>query len=183
MKTRKRPLWQRIVFWCGGILLSWYPLSLIHESGHLLSAWFGGAQEISLVWHYGVISETLREQSRWPIVDVWAGPIFGVLIPLFVVWGNPYHKIRPILLRFAALCALGNGLYIGLGWLEPGGDAWTLLGLGCPLWALTSFGFLALTLGIWLLVCSENMNIQAPGSPNEWQGLTRKARIDSETKS
>jgi hypothetical protein len=24
---------------------------------------------------------------------------------------------------------------------------------------------------------------QAPGSPNEWQGLTRKARIGSETKS
>lgn len=135
-----------------GLPLAWYPLRLLHECGHVLSAWLGGATGIAMVWHAGFLPETRRDGSQWPLVDVWAGPAAGVLLPLALHLLCCRTRMAGVTRVFAALACLGNGLYVGLGWLDVGGDPEQMLRWGSPLTVLLMFGLVATGLGLRLLL-------------------------------
>ncbi len=134
-----------------GVPLFWYPISLIHELGHYVSATIGGATEVTIVWRYGIFSETIRNGSKWPLMDVWMGPILGVLIPLVVMACCWKMKWSEWVAWPTSIACIGNGLYIGLGWLDSGGDPADMISLGTPLFVMLGYGLLVFTVGIVLL--------------------------------
>jgi hypothetical protein len=52
---------------------------------------------------------------------------------------------------FAGFCLVANGAYIGVGALDPVGDAAVMLRHGSPAWSLATFGAVAVAagLGLW----------------------------------
>ena len=134
-----------------GIILFWYPLSLIHEFGHILSVVINGGTFIRIDWRYYIFSETIREQSSYPVIDIWTGPIFGSLVPLIFYLSLWKYKFSFILGWFSSICLIGNGIYIGLGGEFDGGDGSQLIGLGVDIKWLCFYGFVSFVSGIFIL--------------------------------
>jgi membrane-associated protease RseP (regulator of RpoE activity) len=68
-----------------GLIIFWYPLSVVHEIGHCISVYVNGGKVDGFVWHFGIFSETVRHGSAHPIIDLWAGSVIGCIIPL-IIW-------------------------------------------------------------------------------------------------
>src|SRR5438105_1787209 len=99
-------------------------MQAVHESGHVFGAWLTGGRVARVVLHPLTISRTDVADNPHPLVVVWAGPIFGVVVPL-LLWGAAAASRLPgaFLLRFfAGFCLLANGLYIGVGSFDRVGD-------------------------------------------------------------
>lgn len=93
-----------------------------------------------------------RGLARLHLHSIWAGPIIGVLLPL-ATWAIAVICRSPgkYLLRFfAQFCLLANGAYIGVGAINPVGDAAEMLRHGSPEWLLAVFGIAAIPAGLWL---------------------------------
>jgi hypothetical protein len=130
-------------------------MSLIHELGHCLSATLNGGVVNGIIWRYGFLSETVRSGSDHPIVDIWLGPLCGVTIP-FLLWiALRNFRYGHYLQWFSSICLMGNGLYLGLGWLEPGADASDLVLHGVHLMPILSCGVAFFMLGLFLLFWSK----------------------------
>ncbi len=57
---------------------------VVHELGHVLGCLASGARiEAVVLWPWR-ISQTVRSDSSTPLVDTWAGPVLGALLPLAV---------------------------------------------------------------------------------------------------
>jgi hypothetical protein len=132
---------------------SWLTMQVVHELGHVLGAVTTGGTVTKVVLHPFTISRTDVYPNPHALVEVWAGPIVGVLLPLVVylfakVLGSP----GIFLFRFfAGFCLVSNGVYIGAAWLADGGaDAGDLLRLGATHWQLILFGLLTVPLGFFL---------------------------------
>ena len=138
------------------ILLAVYPawllLQVVHESGHVLHAWFSGA----VVAHVDVpllgFSRTEVSNNDHPQFTAWGGAIWGSLLPLLSWLAAPRRSIRlrRALQAFAGLCLIANGVYLGVGWIEKAGDAADLLKHGAPLWTLLVTGAVMAATGLWL---------------------------------
>lgn len=50
----------------------------------------------------------------------------------------------------AGFCLIANGVYLGIGAIDPVGDARDLIQLGTPRWALVLFGIAAGLPGLWI---------------------------------
>src|SRR5262245_48841865 len=127
-------------------------MQAVHEAGHVLAALATGGRVARVVLHPLTISRTDLAHNPTPLTVVWAGPLFGVLLPL-VAWGvaAALHLPWAFLLRFfAGFCLVANGAYIGGGSFDRLGDAGDMLRHGSPPWLLWAFGAVAVPAGLWL---------------------------------
>jgi hypothetical protein len=134
------------------LTLSWFAMMAVHETGHVLGAWFTGGSVAKVVLHPLTISRTDLSNNPQPLVVVWAGPLFGVAAPL-LAWIVAQLARIPIwyLLRFfAGYCLIANGAYLGVGSFANVGDAGDLLRHGAPIWQLWIFGALCVPAGFLL---------------------------------
>ena len=133
----------------------WYPMSLVHEIGHCLSVTINGGSINGVVWRYGFLSETLRSGSNHPIIDIWSGPLFGTFIPLMIWFIFRNFSFGQYLQWFASICLIGNGLYLGFGWLESGTDSYDLILNDVGLIPIMGLGSILFILGLFLLMWSK----------------------------
>jgi hypothetical protein len=85
-------------------------------------------------------------------VVVWAGPIFGVLLPL-ILWSVAVvlQISGAFVFRFfAGFCLIANGVYIGFGSFGRIGDCAVMLRSGSQTWQLWLFGAVTVPAGFWL---------------------------------
>jgi hypothetical protein len=134
------------------LVLSWFAMMAVHETGHVVGAWFTGGSVAKVVLHPLTISRTDLSNNPQPLVVVWAGPVFGVLAPLLAwivaqVVGIPIWYLARF---FAAFCLIANGAYLGVGSFERVGDAGDLLRHGAPVWQLWLFGALCVPASFFL---------------------------------
>jgi hypothetical protein len=134
------------------LLASWLGMQAIHEAGHIVAARLTGGVVARVVLHPLTISRTDLAHNPAPLVVVWAGPLFGVLVPLLVWATAALARLRgAFLLRFfAGFCLIANGAYIAGGSFDGIGDAGDMLRHGAPMWQLWLFGVLTLPAGLWL---------------------------------
>ena len=142
----------RFILIASVLLGSWLGMEAIHESGHVLGAWFTGGHVVRVVLHPLAISRTDVNPNPRPLIVVWAGPIFGVLSPL-LLWGvaAALRCSGAFVLRFfAGFCLIANGAYIGTGSFGRIGDCGVMLGHGSPIWQLWLFGAATVPAGFFL---------------------------------
>lgn len=133
------------------VVLSWLLMQILHESGHVLHAWFSNGTVTKVVLHPLTISRTDVAPNPYPLFVVWGGPIWGCLLPL-LLWFTTKQRLSKIeyFLRFlTGFCLIANGAYLGVGSFYPVGDAETLLQLGTPEWLLALFGATTIPAGLW----------------------------------
>jgi hypothetical protein len=131
--------------------LCWLGMMAVHEFGHVLGAWFTGGTVTRVVLHPLTISRTDVSPNPQPLVVVWAGPVFGCLLPLLVFALVALLRWPTYLVRFfAGFCLIANGAYLGIGSFDRVGDAGDLLRHGAALWQLSLFGVLTVPAGIFL---------------------------------
>jgi hypothetical protein len=134
------------------VLGSWLGMQAVHESGHVLGAWLTGGRVARVVLHPLTISRTDLADNPRPLLVVWAGPAFGVLLPL-AVWGAAAGWRLPgafVLRFFAGFCLVANGSYIAGGSFDGIGDCGEMLRHGSSLWQLWLFGAVTVPAGLWL---------------------------------
>jgi len=128
----------------------WWLMMAIHELGHVLACLVTGATiEAVILWPW-TISQTVRSGSRWPLIDTWAGPLFGMLAPLALWLLVARRPAGGWIGGWAGFCLVANGAYLGGGWLAPGGDAVELMQMGVPVGVLIGVGALGMGGGLWL---------------------------------
>ncbi len=144
--------WPRIVL-IGSLLgVSWLGMQIIHELGHVLGAWATGGTVVHVELKPWTISRTDVSPNPRPLVEIWAGPIVGVLLPVALWLGARVARLSwTYLLRFfAGFCLVANGCYIGCGVLLPVGDAADILRILPARWPLGLFGITCAVPGLAL---------------------------------
>ncbi len=144
-------VWQ--AFLIGSVLgLSWLGMQIVHELGHVLGARATGGEVVHVQLRPWSLSGTDVSPNPRPLVERWAGPVVGVVLPVAawlaaaaarVSWGY-------VLRFFAGFCLVANGAYIGCGAFAPVGDAADILNQGHPPWVLAAFGLITVPPGIGL---------------------------------
>jgi hypothetical protein len=137
----------------GGILwASWLTMMLVHECGHVLGALATGGTVRRVVWHPAVISRTDVRPNPHPMVEVWAGPAFGNILPIAIASMASLTRLRVAYLLWvvAGFCLIANGAYIGIGAIRPIGDAGELVAHGMARWPMATFGLLTVGSGFWI---------------------------------
>jgi hypothetical protein len=143
---------RQILLLAGILWLSWLLMMLVHEGGHVIGALCTGGVVRRVVWHPAVLSRTEVWPNPHPLVEVWAGPVIGCALPLAVAGLASLIRLRLAYLVWvvAGFCLVANGAYIGVGALDPVGDARELVAHGAPRWMLGAFGVVAAGAGIWI---------------------------------
>lgn len=129
--------------------LCWLGMQVVHELGHVLGGIITGGTVTRVVLFPLSISRTDVTPNPIPLVEIWGGPIVGVLFHLVSwVFIRRLKLSWEFLLRFfAGFCLVSNGAYLGCGSFLSIGDAGELLRHGSPIWTLWLFGFVSITLG------------------------------------
>lgn len=134
------------------LLLCWQFMQAAHETGHVLGAWLTGGTVVKVVLHPLTISRTDVSPNPAPLIELWAGPLGGVLIPL-LMWSAAGHLKKSLsawLRFFTGFCLIANGCYLGTGLFDPVGDASDLIRHGAPIWQLGVFGAITMPAGFYL---------------------------------
>ena len=134
------------------LLESWLGMQAVHECGHVIGACLTGGRVARVVLHPLTISRTDLSDNPRPAIVVWAGPIFGVLLPL-ALWGAAagLRLSGAFVLRFfAGFCLVANGVYIAGGSFDGIGDCGEMLRHGSARWHLWLFGAATVPTGFWL---------------------------------
>jgi hypothetical protein len=86
------------------------------------------------------------------LVEVWAGPLVGSVVPVLIAVLSALLRCRItyLLWGIAGFCLIANGAYIGIGSIQPIGDAGELIADGMPRWTLAAFGGVAAAGGLWI---------------------------------
>lgn len=134
------------------LLGSWLGMQAVHESGHVVGAWFTGGRVERVVLSPLTISRTDLADNPRPLEVVWAGPIFGVLVPLLIWMVAATARLAEafVFRFFAGFCLAANGLYIGVGSFSGIGDCGEMLRHGSAIWQLWLFGVVTVPVGLWL---------------------------------
>jgi hypothetical protein len=143
--------WQVLLI--GALLpLCWLWMMAVHELGHATALWATGGTVLRVVLNPLTISRTDPGVDPYPALVIWAGPVVGALLPLAAaVVARAFHFAGAHLLRFfAGFCLIANGCYLGIGAVDPVGDARELLRLDTPAWQLGLFGVVTVPLGLYL---------------------------------
>jgi hypothetical protein len=100
MKTQR---FHQAILIGSAVVGSWLGMQAIHELGHVVGAWLTGGQVRRVVLHPLTISRTDLAHNPAPLAVVWAGPAFGVVLPLGL-WGLAAQARLPgsFVLRFFA---------------------------------------------------------------------------------
>ncbi|MEX1041873.1 MAG: hypothetical protein WDZ51_14635 [Pirellulaceae bacterium] len=144
------------------LILCWWPFMVVHELGHIVSGALSGATIDAVELRPWRLSHTMLSGSRWPLADVWAGPIVGCLLPLLLL-AFPLGKAQVAAAFFAGFCLIANGAYIGLGWIGPYGDTAELFRHGAAIWQMILFGIVCFAGGILIWY---RLDRQAEDFPN-----------------
>lgn len=123
----------------------------VHELGHVAFTVLPGGEVEGVVLHPLAFSRTDASANPRPLLQIWGGPIVGVVLPISC-WGIAYlirARIRPFLQLFAGFCCIVNGAYIGFAPNSLGLDTCTMLANGSKRWHLVVFGISMLALGLW----------------------------------
>ena len=134
------------------VLGSWLGMQAVHEAGHVLGAYLSGGHIARVVLHPLTISRTDLEDNPQPLFVVWAGPVFGVLLPM-ALWLLAAGLRLPgafVLRFFAGFCLIANGAYIAGGSFDRIGDCGVMLQHGSATWQLWLFGAVTMPAGLWL---------------------------------
>jgi hypothetical protein len=137
----------------GSVLFScWLGMQDVHELGHVLGSWLTGGQISRVVLHPLTISRTDLSHNPDPMFVVWAGPVFGCLLPLLAwavaaVWRCPWAYLPRF---FAGFCLIANWAYIGGGSFDRIGDAGVMLRHSSPPWWLWIFEAVTVPAGLLL---------------------------------
>ena len=134
------------------LCFSWLSMQVVHEAGHVLAAIFTGGVVEHVALSPWAISRTDLGENPAPLLVAWAGPIFGVTIPLalMLLLRLTGSRFLPVARFFAGFCLVANGAYLAFGWITPVGDARTLLEHGAQIWQLMAFGLPAIVAGFAL---------------------------------
>lgn len=127
-------------------------MQIVHETGHVIGAWLTGGTVVRIVLHPLDISRTDVSPNPSPLIEIWVGPIGGVLIPL-VLWMIGRRLFKPLSswLRFlTGFCLIANGFYLSTGLFDPVGDASDLIRHGSPVWHLGLFAAMTVPAGFYL---------------------------------
>jgi hypothetical protein len=158
---------------------SWLAMQAVHELGHVLGAVTTGGHVTKVVLHPYTISRTDVHPNPRPLVEVWAGPVVGAVLPLLVfLLARALRSPGVYLFRFfAGFCLIANGVYIGLGSIQGLADAGVMLMHGSSRWQLILFGMLTAPLGLYLLNgLGPNFGLgEAKGSVSRSAALTSLA--------
>jgi hypothetical protein len=144
-------IWQGLLV--GALLpLCWLWMMIVHEFGHVAGLWLTGGTLARVVLYPLTISRTDPGQNPHPLVELWAGPAVGSVLPATsAALARAFHFRASYLLRFfAGFCLIANGCYIGVGVLDPVGDARELLRNGAVAWQLGLFGLITVPMGLYL---------------------------------
>ncbi|MBL8849968.1 MAG: hypothetical protein JNG89_09795 [Planctomycetaceae bacterium] len=138
--------------WSGIVAASWLGMQVVHECGHVIGAVTSGGRVTHVELKPWTISRTDVEPNPRPLVERWAGPIAGCVLPV-----SAWLAVRPLrlpwayLLRFfAGFCLIANGAYLGVGAAWPVGDAADILRIEPSRWPLAVFGILTVICGLLL---------------------------------
>ena len=131
---------------------SWLAMQAVHEAGHVLGAIATGGKISRVILDPLAFSRTDLSKNPHPLFTTWAGPVFGVALPLLTWIVARYFRAPAIYLYrfFAGFCLVANGTYIGLGSIPKIADAGDLLRHGAARWQLISFGLVCISLGLYL---------------------------------
>lgn len=143
--------WQVLLI--GSLLpFCWLGMQAVHELGHVLGLWMSGGTTIRVVLHPFTISRTDAGHNPHALTVVWAGPLFGAVLPLIAFGIALLLRFRCAYLMkfFAGFCLIANGCYLGVGSFDGVGDAGDLLRLGASTWQLWLFGGATVPAGISL---------------------------------
>jgi hypothetical protein len=127
-------------------------MQVVHEAGHVMTAWATRGTVTAVVLHPLAISRTDVSPNPEPLAVVWGGPVVGSFLPLIAWLLATKLRLSSVYLWrfFAGFCLVANGVYIGYGVFEPVGDASDLFRLGIPRWMLAAFGLAAIPAGFGL---------------------------------
>ena len=131
---------------------SWLAMQAVHELGHVIGGLVGGGIIEKVVLYPNTISCTYVSPNPHPLLEVWAGPGIGTMLPLLVFAVAAVWRIPGLyLLRFfAGFCLITNGVYIGGGSFQGLADAGVMLMYGSRQWQLLVFGILTVPLRLYL---------------------------------
>lgn len=130
----------------------WLGMQAVHEFGHVAATVVSGGTVEQVVLHPLAISRTDVGTNPRPVLEIWAGAVVGVALPLLVYVGAwAVHSPGLYLFRFfAGFCCVANGTYIAFGPSDTGMDTEIMLLLGASRWQLLLFGVPAIALGLYL---------------------------------
>jgi hypothetical protein len=131
---------------------SWLAMQAVHECGHVLAAIATGGRVQKVVLHPLALSRTDVVPNPHPLAVVWAGAIFGSVVPLGAwAWVRRLRWPYVFLWRFfAGFCLVSNGVYLVGGSFARGADPGDLMRLGVPQPVLVSLGLVGAVYGLWL---------------------------------
>jgi hypothetical protein len=134
------------------IAFSWLAMQAVHECGHVLAAVATGGEIQKVVLHPLALSRTDVTPNPHPLLVVWAGPVFGSVVPLgawalakFLGWSHIF-----LWRFFAGFCLVSNGVYLVGGSFARGADPGDLMRLGMSQAVLISVGLVGAVSGFWL---------------------------------
>ncbi len=130
---------------------SWLVMQVVHELGHIAAAVATGAEILKVYLHPLIVSSTDVWNPPHPLIEVWAGPIAGSLLPLFAfLVARAFRCPGLYLFRFfAGFCLIVNGVYIAFGPSSGGADSAVMIENGTPRLAMVVFGLLTAPLGLY----------------------------------
>ncbi|SIO56917.1 hypothetical protein SAMN05444166_5316 [Singulisphaera sp. GP187] len=134
------------------LALCWLGMQVVHETGHVLTAWGSGERVDRVVLHPLTISRTDATHGRHPLIVIWGGPILGTLLPPCVSALSKLARsgLTYLFRFFAGFCLIFNGAYLGVGSFEGVGDAGDLLRHGASRWTMIAFGLICVPSGLFL---------------------------------
>lgn len=143
---------EQIVLIVTFLTFSWLAMQVVHELGHIAAALGTGAEIIKVYLHPLIISSTEVGDNPYPLMEVWAGPVAGVLIPLVALVVAYVVRMPGLYLFrfFAGFCLIANGVYIAFGPSTGGADTAIMMVLGTPRWVMVLFGLATAPLGLYL---------------------------------
>ncbi len=134
------------------VAVCWLAMMAAHEFGHVLGAVATGGAVERVVLHPLAISRTDVSPNPHPAIVVWAGPIIGCALPVFLAMIVPTRRaaLRNIATSYAGFCLVANGAYIAIGSFDGVGDCGVMLATGSPRWLLIAFGAATIPMGLFV---------------------------------
>ncbi|WP_432797864.1 hypothetical protein [Poriferisphaera sp. WC338] len=132
-------------------IICWYGMLFTHKLGHIAAALLTDATGINLHFPLLGFPQTIVQHNPHPLLEIWAGPTLGNLMPLgLLLLSIRAKRFQNFAATFTGFCLLANGAYIGLGGIDQIGDAGDLLRHSSPLWILILFGITSISFGLYI---------------------------------
>jgi hypothetical protein len=131
------------------IIGSWYAMEAVHELGHVIGA---RGEVIAVQIPIIGISSTTYASDMPPTSAIFAGPLFGAVVPcLLLLKPRTGTWFSRTLRFFVGFCLVANGVYLAAGTGLDAGDAADLLQHGVSIVTLIVVGvvLVLLGLGVW----------------------------------